>query len=160
MKVLSLTQPWATLVAIGAKQVETRSWPTNHRGSLAIHAAKGWTLSDRWLVQHDEAFRDMLRPAGYVKPEDLPLGCVVAVCEVQSVRSTNNPDFLRWLSFTERHFGNYGPDRYGWVLVNIKPLPTPIPAKGHLGLWDWEAPDEVQMLTLPAGWKPVVAPAP
>src|SRR3954451_22243677 len=39
---LTLTQPWATLVAIGAKQIETRSWGTSYRGWLAIHAAKGY----------------------------------------------------------------------------------------------------------------------
>lgn len=41
MKGLSLTQPWATLVAIGAKRIETRIWATSYRGPLAIHAAKG-----------------------------------------------------------------------------------------------------------------------
>src|SRR6202030_2406661 len=40
MKALTLTQPWATLVAIGAKRIETRSWPTLYRGPLAIYAAK------------------------------------------------------------------------------------------------------------------------
>lgn len=42
MKALSLTQPWATLVATGAKQIETRSWSTKYRGPLYIHAAKGF----------------------------------------------------------------------------------------------------------------------
>lgn len=41
MKAITLTQPWATLVAIGAKRIETRSWATRYRGPLAIHAAKG-----------------------------------------------------------------------------------------------------------------------
>ena len=41
MKVLTLTQPWATLVAIGAKRIETRSWATKYRGPLLIHAAAG-----------------------------------------------------------------------------------------------------------------------
>jgi hypothetical protein len=36
MKVLTFTQPWATLVAIGAKRIETRSWYTNYRGPLAF----------------------------------------------------------------------------------------------------------------------------
>lgn len=40
MKALSLTQPWASLVAVGAKRIETRSWRTSYRGPLAIHAAK------------------------------------------------------------------------------------------------------------------------
>lgn len=40
MKALSLWQPWATLIAIGAKQYETRGWSTPYRGPLIIHAAK------------------------------------------------------------------------------------------------------------------------
>ena len=40
MKALTLYQPWATLIAIGAKKIETRSWGTNYRGPLAIHAGK------------------------------------------------------------------------------------------------------------------------
>lgn len=40
MKCISLWQPWATLLAIGAKRFETRSWRCGHRGPLAIHAAK------------------------------------------------------------------------------------------------------------------------
>jgi hypothetical protein len=40
MKALTLIQPWATLVALGEKQIETRSWDTKYRGPLAIHAGK------------------------------------------------------------------------------------------------------------------------
>ncbi len=38
MKALSLWQPWASLIALGVKTIETRSWATNYRGPLAIHA--------------------------------------------------------------------------------------------------------------------------
>lgn len=40
MRALTLHQPWATLVAIGAKRVETRSWATTYRGPVAIHAGR------------------------------------------------------------------------------------------------------------------------
>ena len=40
MKVLTLTQPWASLVACGAKRIETRPWRTRYRGPVAIHAAQ------------------------------------------------------------------------------------------------------------------------
>ena len=40
MKALSLWQPWASLVALRVKTIETRSWSTSYRGPLAIHAAK------------------------------------------------------------------------------------------------------------------------
>lgn len=39
MKTFSLMQPWAMLVALGAKRLETRSWQTHYRGPLAIHAS-------------------------------------------------------------------------------------------------------------------------
>ncbi len=39
MKALTVMQPWATLVALGAKRIETRSWSTSYRGPLAIHAS-------------------------------------------------------------------------------------------------------------------------
>lgn len=38
MKAITLHQPWASLIALGVKTVETRSWNTNYRGTLAIHA--------------------------------------------------------------------------------------------------------------------------
>lgn len=39
MKVLSLTEPYATLIKMGMKTIETRSWKTNYRGELYIHAS-------------------------------------------------------------------------------------------------------------------------
>ena len=56
MKALSITQPWATLIAIGAKTIETRSWSTLYRGDLAIHAAKGFPRYARETL-FEEAFR-------------------------------------------------------------------------------------------------------
>ena len=50
MKLLSLWEPWATLMAIGAKKIETRSWATSYRGWLAIQASKGG-LSKQHLAE-------------------------------------------------------------------------------------------------------------
>jgi len=47
MKAISLWQPWATLISIGAKRIETRSWETLYRGSIVIHAAKRWSKDQR-----------------------------------------------------------------------------------------------------------------
>lgn len=41
MKVITLKQPWATLVAEGIKKYEFRSWKINYRGELLIHAGLG-----------------------------------------------------------------------------------------------------------------------
>ncbi len=59
MKALSLTQPWATLVAIGAKRIETRGWWTAYRGELLIHATKTMPRDCRELCD-DEPFKSAL----------------------------------------------------------------------------------------------------
>ncbi len=43
MKAISILQPWASLVALGHKKIETRSWNTKYRGELLIHASKKQT---------------------------------------------------------------------------------------------------------------------
>jgi activating signal cointegrator 1 len=40
MKAITILEPWASLIACGAKKIETRSWSTKYRGNIAIHAAK------------------------------------------------------------------------------------------------------------------------
>lgn len=39
IKAITIWQPWASLLACGAKQYETRPWATSYRGPIAIHAA-------------------------------------------------------------------------------------------------------------------------
>jgi hypothetical protein len=84
LKALTLTQPWAQLVALGAKGIETRSWKTDYRGDLAIHAAKGFP---REAVLHcfEEPFRSVLQAAGIREPADLPLGAVIATAGLRDV---------------------------------------------------------------------------
>ena len=152
MKALTLTQPWATLVAIGAKQWETRSWETPYRGPLAIHAAKGWTSADRRLVREDQFFGLALALAGIIDPEQLPRGAVVAMVDLVSVRFTGQlspgnswpQPWIAELGDDERHVGNYSPRRYGWKLSNVRRLREPIPARGALGLWDLALPDNAE----------------
>jgi hypothetical protein len=148
MKAITLTQPWATLVAIGAKRIETRSWGTKYRGPLAIHAAKGWTKEAVRLVLH-EPFRSVLNKAGYQIYSNLPRGCIVATCELVSVREINRyrmgigwgwtgPDGTKYeFDQQERCFGDYADGRRAWLLDNVQRLAEPIPARGALSLWEW-----------------------
>ena len=139
MKALTLTQPWATLVAIGAKKIETRSWNTNYRGKLAIHAAKGFPQDAQHLC-FVVPFRDYL--GDYVKLNEtyfgkhkFPLGAVIATCDlVKVIRIYANSNVP---GKPELMFGDYSVGRYMWILENVEVFPEPIPAKGALGLWDW-----------------------
>lgn len=147
MKAITLTQPWATLVAIGAKRWETRSWSTNHRGPLAIHAAKGmpgWAAD----ICFQDPFFDVLHDSGYEGSvdEQLPRGAVIAICDLAACISTSTAASAKTLDaigLTEQEmaFGDYSPDRYAWRLENVRRLLIPIPARGALGLWEWTPPE-------------------
>lgn len=126
MRAISLWQPWASAVALGVKRVETRHWAPRYRGPLIIHAAKRWDRDQR-------EFASVERALGRLPPR-LPLGALVAVCELVDVRPSEEigPD----VSAVERIYGNYAPGRFGWVLANIRPLPEPIGFKGHQSFFD------------------------
>ena len=151
MKTLTLTQPWATLVAIGAKRIETRSWKTEYRGPLAIHAAKSFPAYAKDCAQNARVFR---RALGWPEPPSpitqewldaikcslyaLPLGQVLATCRLTACTPTEVLDngsnvfsvSLPQLSEQEKAFGNYETGRYGFTLEDIEPLKVPVPAKG------------------------------
>ena len=138
MKALTLTQPWASLVANGEKKVETRSWSTQYRGPLAIHAAKGFP---GWAKDtcKEEPFYSSLRVGGNYAYPELMVGSVLCVVELRGCVKTQ---FVRnTLTPKEISFGDYDDDRYAWFLEFTRKLKKEIPAKGHLGLWDWVAPE-------------------
>ena len=128
MKALTLTQPWASLYLTPRKRIETRSWPTRHRGSLAIHAAKGWTLADRKL-----AFM-----AGYATDE-LPRAAVIGCIYLQDCLPITD-NFTVGMPVEEITWGNYAPGRYAWQRREFVFTFEPVPAKGALGLWEWDWP--------------------
>lgn len=147
MKALTLTQPWATLVAIGAKRIETRSWKTNYRGLLAIHAAKGFPSSARELCRQNP-FHAELHRAGMASvsfSDELPRGAVIALCKIVDCLPTESlgclsgvfDDYPELDTPQERAFGDYSPGRWAWIMEEAKPLTEPKPAKGALGLWEW-----------------------
>jgi len=157
MKAITITQPYATLISLGMKKIETRSWPTSYRGPLAIHAATGLGPvggnAGLFRLCSVEPFASALRIWHAYAPSYpevwLPRGAIVAVCKLVACRpivqelngdATILSDDM--LSFTpilgnERAFGDYSPGRYAWLLADVRALPAPIPARGALGLWEW-----------------------
>ncbi len=145
MRCLTLWQPWATLVALGLKKLETRPNGFGYRGLVAIHSSK---VSPKWarelLLQ--EPFASALKDC-----PTLPCGVVLAVSElvddITIPEWRGRPERVRdggvWFppDEPERSFGDFTPGRHALVLSNTRASPTPIPARGMQGLWNWTPPD-------------------
>ena len=143
MKALTLTQPWATLVAVGENSIETRSWGTSYRGPLAIHSARGFPRDARELCRMSP-YRGALGRHGYEDALSLPLGAVIAVAELVDVVQFTRGSLRDVRARAKRgefppheaDFGDFSPGRYGWVLKDVSALREPIPARRMLGLWE------------------------
>ncbi|MEA5498011.1 ASCH domain-containing protein [Limnoraphis robusta] len=126
---ITLWQPWATLIAMGVKQIETRSWPTKHTGRILIHAAK------RPINWDEIELNELEKQFPNITQWDYPLGAIVAEAKLTGCeRSEKIRDSL---STVERICGNYSDNRYGWKLENVKPLLIPN-VKGKQGLWKFD----------------------
>jgi len=136
MKALTLTQPWASLIALGYKRVETRSWRT-HRAvgkELAIHAAKGFPVGAREFAEAERSLGRL--------PGRLPLSAMVAVVRLVDCRRVE--DVAPTVTGLERHLGDYtyGCGRWAWLLGGVIALREPVFCRGALGLW--RLPEDVE----------------
>lgn len=86
MKAITIWQPWASLLAMGIKQYETRSWATSYRGPIAIHAAKKNVIDTMLIPEQvkDEMKKRIGAMAG-AKWENLPTGAVIATAKLVNV---------------------------------------------------------------------------
>ncbi|MEZ2231536.1 ASCH domain-containing protein [Microcoleus sp.] len=120
---ITLHQPWASLIAAGKKHYETRSWPTNYRGPIAIHAGK--------KLEQDQSLLGLLE----VPLSSIPLGAIVAIAELTDCILMTKEFILKQSSF-EQYLGCWEEGRYAWKLENVRAI-GPIPATGKQGLWKW-----------------------
>jgi activating signal cointegrator 1 len=148
---LSLRQPHASLVALGEKRIETRSFARKYRGAVAIASSAAWNRTARIQAAEAPSFTAAWRRhRGLVDDvDDLPLGMILAVARIVDYVPTEtivaaNTDFgprsrLCLGDFrggrSERAFGDYGPNRFGWLLADVHRVREPVPCKGRLGLW-------------------------
>jgi hypothetical protein len=151
MRGLTLWQPWAQGIALGLKEIETRSWATWYRGPLLIHAAKRWTRAEiddqARLVHAARADCTVYESQVLAFEKRPPLGCVVALAMLGDCLSTETLIRIN-VPALERAFGDYSPGRFGWFLENVQALPEPIPWPGAQGLWD--VPPELEQRVLAA----------
>lgn len=137
VKMISLWQPWASLIAWGAKRYETRGWATGYRGPVAIHAAKRKPTTDQLQLMYDTLQLDpvLAVQADTLTAQPLPLQQVVAIARVTDCVLIT-PELAQQQTRCELMCGDWRPGRYAWQLRHITPLYQPIPIAGHQGLRD------------------------
>ena len=130
MKVLSLTEPYATLIKLGVKKIETRSWKTSYRGKLYIHASS---------TRIPKEYRENQELMNLVNINKLNFGNIICSCNlVDCIKMTD--EFIEKVKKNKKEYicGVYENGRYAWILDDIEVLNNPIPAKGHLGIWNMD----------------------
>ena len=122
MKALSIKEPYASLIALGYKKIETRSFKTNYRGELYIHASltnfKG----------------DISNTFKYINKSNYKNGYIICKCNLVDCVYMDE-DFINTVPEKEKELGIYSVGRYAWVLDNIE-LIDPVKAKGKLNIWE------------------------
>lgn len=124
MKVITLKQPWATLVAEGIKKYEFRSWKTNYRGKILIHAGAGIDKKEM------EKFKSL----------NLEYPSKKIIAEVYLDDCLELDDELNDKIISEKNIA-YGQKRrtgYAWKLKNVKKIQSTKIINGQLGIWNIE----------------------
>lgn len=151
--VLTLTEPWASLVVLGEKEWETRGWPTSYRGLLLIQAAKSMPryaqeacLSEPFesvLHRHGRQFDVHPDSVGGAKAQrafGFNFGAIIGAVELTDTARTEvlaeqfkragTPRAMRELTF-----GNYDYSRWAFRFAKPRQFAKTIPVRGALGIW-------------------------
>jgi hypothetical protein len=142
MRALSVSQPWASLLVLGIKCLETRSWQTVHRGPLLIHASRNFNRAGRALCVQ-EPICTALRGVGIDSWRQLPLGAVLGVVELRACVRVEDAGPV---PPEELPLGDFTPGRWLWQVAQPQRLTAPVPYRGKLGLF--EIPNDLLSLPL------------
>lgn len=125
MKVITIKQPWATLIVEGYKRFEFRSWKTNYRGDILIHAGKG---IDKEAMERLKKYLPDEIPLGKIIGKATLTDCVPMSRDFADMLAKENNDIYTTHSFSRN---------YGFKLENVEKLDNPIEIRGQLGLWNY-----------------------
>jgi hypothetical protein len=137
VRAISLHQPHAAFIQYGLKPFETRSWATDYRGPLLIHAAKR-LMTDRDSQFAAQIFYEISETEAWW--EDFPIfhGGFVCVVDVTDcfmghlvVEAPEGRAYSNLL-------GNFNRGSFAWQLDEVKRFQTPVPARGRQRFWNHE----------------------
>ena len=125
MKVLTTRQPWATLIMAGLKEYEFRSWKTNYKGEILIHAGK---TIDREAEKRLKKYLPDKLSTGKILGKVNLMDCIKVTPQFLSELRKVNPDIYAKSVFKEE---------YAWNIKVLEKFDEPIETKGKLGLWNY-----------------------
>lgn len=131
MKVITIKQPFASLIASGIKQYEFRTWKTNYRGELLIHAGKG---VDKKAMKKFEKY-NLEYPSGAIIAKVNLSDCIKVDEDFRKVLEEENP--LVYSSII-KHSEWEG---YAFKMKNVVEI-DPIEINGKLSLWEFDYVEE------------------
>lgn len=143
MKVISIWQPYASLIAHGMKFFETRTWhpPRNLLGERIGIASTKVIRPEQRAAYSEPEFQHFYSQTGLPPLEDLPHGYLVGTAVLDSVELINE-DFRDDITSEELAFGWFEDGRYAWRMRYAMPLPFPVPIRGKQGIFEWGRDDE------------------
>ena len=130
MKVLTIREPFATLIKNKIKYIETRTWKTNYRGEIYIHAGVAKISKEiKSRKGLSELYNEKELKYGYILCKCNLVDCIYMSEEFIKEEKEKNPNnFIA---------GRYEVGRYAWVLDNVEVI-EPIKTKGQLGIWNYK----------------------
>lgn len=137
MKALTLIQPWATAIISLGKDIENRPWapPKAMIGQrFAIHAGAKFDRDDAWDLQDE---------LGEAALDQLPAKCILGTVVLKGFVTVKLDGTVESHGLTDAEVTSALASKWRspgapclWVVTDPVALPTPIPAKGMLGLWE------------------------
>jgi len=124
MRIITLKQPWASLVAAGIKKYEFRTWNTKYRGKLLIHAGSGVDKKELSKYKHLNL--------------DYPKERIIAEVEIVDCLKLDEELNKKIIDENNIAYGNKYREGYAWKFDNIKPINSNKVVKGKLGIWNIE----------------------
>ena len=125
MKVITLKQPFATLIAEGYKEYEFRKWKTSYRGEIYIHAGLG---VDKEAMERFK-YLNLEYPKGQIIAKCIMTDCILVDEKMKEILKEKDPIVYKGAI-------NSNKQEYAFKLDNIEKI-KPIPAKGKLSFWTW-----------------------
>ena len=151
MYAITLHQPWASLITLGIKTVETRSWPAPERlvgQTIAVHAGKRVVRKPGVAVENE-----MWAHLGEDWRKVIPVGAVLATVTLAGMARVKHVNPTTGHAVHDRStevgcavglgqtridpWGDFSPDRWLCLLADVRALPDPAPAIGHQSFWRW-----------------------